>query len=48
MSAKWRLCAGNLGLPGSWFPGLADPHIAATHHLQVVRVAPGEQSGVSP
>lgn len=34
------LCGRSSDLPGSWFPGLADPHIAATHHLQVMRVAP--------
>jgi hypothetical protein len=36
------LCGRPSGLPGSWFPGLADPRIAATHHLQVMLVAPNE------
>jgi len=28
--------------------GLAGPRTAATHHLQVMLVAPNEQSGASP
>lgn len=33
------LCGRSSDLPGSWFPGLADPHLAATYHLQVMLVA---------
>ena len=39
--ALWWLCAGDLWVyPGCSFLGLAGPHTAATHHLQVMLVVP--------
>jgi hypothetical protein len=41
-------CGRLSGLPGSFRPGLADLHVAATHHLQVMlAVSFGERGGVN-